>query len=80
MSWSYQTSVKSLSDMDSLVHDVLRAPDFDAVHDAPNHPISDGWQESTVKIRLPRTRTRFENEDSPEVFRKIVKMMRYRTT
>jgi hypothetical protein len=71
MNWFYQTSVKSLADMDSLVHEVLRAPDFDASHledfsasrevkrldDDPIHPTSDGWKESTIKIRLPRTYT-----------------------
>jgi hypothetical protein len=58
MSWFYQTGVKSLSDMDSLVHDMLRAPDFDAMDledfsashevkhldDDPIHPSSEGWQ------------------------------------
>jgi hypothetical protein len=81
MNWFYQTSVKSLADIDSLVHDVLRAPDFDAMDledftasrevkrldDDPIHPSSDGWQESTVKIRLPKTYTRFKQEDdAPE--------------
>ena len=82
MNWFYQTSVKSLTDVDSLVHDVLRAPDFDAIHlenfsvtreakhlddRDPIHPTSDDWQESTVKIRLPKTYARFEQEDdAPE--------------
>ena len=64
MNWFYQTSVKSLTNMDSLVHDMLRAPGFDAIHlenfsalretkrldDDLIHPTSDSWQESTVKI------------------------------
>jgi hypothetical protein len=81
MNWFYQTSVKSLANMDSLVHDVLRAPGFDAIHlenfsathearrldDDRIHPASDGWQESTVKIRLPKTYARFKQEDgAPE--------------
>lgn len=81
MNWFYQTSVKSFADMDSLIHDVLRAPDFDATHlenfnasreanrldDDPFHPTSDGWRESTVKIRLPKTRAQFKQEDdAPE--------------
>jgi hypothetical protein len=69
MNWFYQTGVKSLADMDSLVHDVLQAPGFDAIHlenfsalreakcldDDLIHPASDGWKESSVKIRLPKT-------------------------
>jgi Plavaka transposase len=81
MNWFYQTSVKSLINMDSLVHDVLRAPGFDAIHlenfsalreakrldDDPIHPELDGWQESIVKIRLPKTYAQFEQEDdAPE--------------
>jgi len=80
MNWFYQTSFKSLTNMDSLVHDVLRAPGFDASHlegfsasreakrlDDPIHCASDGWQESTIKIRLPKTYARFEQEDdAPE--------------
>ena len=81
MNWFYQTNTKSLPDMDSLVHDVLRAPSFDAIHlenfsasreakrldDDRNRPALDGWQETTVKIRLPNTYTQFEQEDdAPE--------------
>ena len=81
MNWFYQTGVKSLADMDALVHDVLRVPDFDATHlegfsasreakrldDDPIHPMSDGWQESTVNIRLPKTYSQFRSEkDAPE--------------
>ena len=81
MNWFYQTSVKSLTNMDSLVHDMLRAPGFDAIHlenfsalretkrldDDLIHPTSDSWQESTVKIWLPKTYAQFEQEDdAPE--------------
>jgi hypothetical protein len=76
MNWFYQTGVKSLANMDSLVHDVLRAPDFDVIHlehfsalreakrlDDPIHLASDGWQESTIKICLPKTYEQFKQED-----------------
>lgn len=81
MNWFYQSTVKSLTNLDSLVHDVLRAPGFDAIHledfsasreakrldDDTIHPASDGWQESTVKIRLPKTYAQFDCEDdAPE--------------
>jgi hypothetical protein len=35
--------------------------------DDPTHPLSDGWKESTVKIRLPKTYAKFsQEEDAPE--------------
>jgi hypothetical protein len=81
MNWFYQAGSKTLNDLDSLVHDVILAPDFTADHlqnfsasseakrldDNPMRPASDGWQESSVKIRLPKTRARYAHEDdAPE--------------
>jgi hypothetical protein len=73
MNWFYQTSVKSLADMDALVNDMLQAPDFNAIHledfsascetkclnNDPIHPTSDAWLECTVKIQLPKTYAQF---------------------
>jgi hypothetical protein len=82
MNWFYQTGSKTLNDLNSLVHDVILAPDFDSEHlqgfsagseakrldDNPLCPSSDGWQESSVKIRLPRTYAKYVSEDdAPEV-------------
>jgi hypothetical protein len=81
MNWFYQTGSKTLHDLNSLVHDVILAPDFDADHlqnfsasseakrldDNPMCPASDGWHESSVKIRLPKTGAKYAHEDdAPE--------------
>lgn len=81
MNWFYQAGLKTLNDVDSLVHDVILAPDFTANHlqnfsasseakqldDNLMCPASDGWQESSVKIQLPKTRARYAHEDdAPE--------------
>jgi hypothetical protein len=69
MNWFYQTGSKTLNDLNSLVHDVILAPDFDADHlqnfsasseakrldDNPMCPSSDDWHETSIKIRLPHT-------------------------
>jgi hypothetical protein len=82
MNWFYQTGSKTINDMNALVHDVILSPDFDTDHlqnfnasseakrldDNPTCPASDGWNESSVKIRLPKTREKYTNEDdAPEV-------------
>lgn len=82
MNWFYQTGAKTLNDLDSLVHDVILAPDFSSDHlddfsassevkrldDNPACPAPDGWKESSVKIRLPQTRAKYASEDdAPEV-------------
>ena len=81
MSWFYQTGSKTLNDLNSLVHNVILAPDFDADHlqhfsasseakrldDNLMCPASDGWHESSVKIRLPKTRAKYAcKDDAPE--------------
>jgi hypothetical protein len=82
MNWFYQTSSKTLNDLDNLVHDVILAPDFNSDHlkdfsanceakrldDNPISPASDGWKESTAKIWLPKTRSHHKCEDdAPKV-------------
>lgn len=84
MNWFYQTGAKSLNDLDSLVHDVILAHDFDSSdlnnfcssseakrlddHDTSGSPAADGWHESSVQIRLPQTRAKYQSEDeAPEV-------------
>lgn len=82
MNWYYQTGAKTLNDLNSLVHDVILAPDFDTndlndfssnseakrLDDTTGCPTPDGWQESSVYIRLPQTRARYQSEDdAPEV-------------
>ena len=78
MDWFYKTGSKTLNDLNSLVHDVILAPDFDTDHlqnfsanseakrldDNPACPSSDGWHESSVKIRLPKTREKYVHEDN----------------
>jgi hypothetical protein len=81
MNWFYQTGSKTLNDLNSLVHNVILAPDFKADHlqnfsanseakrldDNPMCPSSDGWHESSVKLRLPKTRAKYADEDdAPE--------------
>ena len=82
MNWFYHTGTKTLNDLDSLVHDVILASNFDSndlnnfsssseakrLDDTPGCLTPDGWQESSVKIRLPQTRARYASEDeAPEV-------------
>ena len=81
MNWFYQTGSKTLNDLNSLVHDVVLAPDFNTDHlqnfsasseikrldDNPMCPSSDGWHESSVKLRLPKTKEKYAHEDdAPE--------------
>jgi Plavaka transposase len=81
MNWFYHTGSKTLNTLNDLVHDVILAPDFDTNHlqnfsasseakrldDNPMFPASDGWHETSVKIRLPKTRAKYANEDdAPE--------------
>jgi hypothetical protein len=81
MNWFYQTGSKTLNDLNNLVHGVILAPDFDADHlqnfsanseakrldDNPICPTSDGWHDTSVKIRLPKTRAKYADEDgAPE--------------
>jgi hypothetical protein len=81
MNWFYQTSSKTINDLNDLVHDVILAPDFDSDHlqnfnasteakrldDNPNCPSSDGWHESSVKLKLPKTGSKYASEDeAPE--------------
>jgi hypothetical protein len=81
MNWFYQTGSNTLHDLNSLVHDVILAPDFDADHlqnfsasseakqldDKPMCPVLDGWHESSVKILLPKTGAKYAHEDdAPE--------------
>ena len=82
MNWFYQTGSKTLNDLNNLVHNVILAPEFDADHlqnfsasseakrldDNPVFPSSDGWQESSVKLRLPKTFAKYASEDeAPQV-------------
>jgi hypothetical protein len=82
MNWFYQTGSKTINDLNGLVHDVILSPDFETDHlqnfnasseakrldDNPTCPASDGWNESSVKIRLPKTREKYPYEDdAPEV-------------
>lgn len=78
MNWFYQTGLKSLADLNSLVHDVVLAPDFDPadlndfdasreskrLDDDPLFPELDGWKESSVKIPLPQTFAKYRDEDA----------------
>jgi len=78
MNWFYQTGSKMLHDLNSLVHNVILAPDFDATHlqnfSASSKakwldnnlmcPPSDGWHKSSVKIQLPKTRAKYACEDN----------------
>ena len=81
MNWFYQTGSKTINDLNSLVHDVILAPDFDTDHlqtfsanseakrldDNPNCPSADGWHESSVKLKLPKTGSKYASEDeAPE--------------
>jgi hypothetical protein len=77
MNWFYQTGVKTINNLDTLVHDVILAPDFDPEHlknfsanreakrldDNPICPALDGWKESTVTIPLPKARAKHKHED-----------------
>jgi hypothetical protein len=82
MNWFYQTGTKTLNDLDSLVHDVILAPDFSSDHlndfsassevkrldDNPACPAPDGWKESSIKIWLPQTWAKYASEDdAPKV-------------
>ena len=82
MNWFYQTGSKTLNDLNSLVHDVILAPDFDVDHlqnfsasseakrldDNPMCLSSDAWHESSVKVQLPKTRAKYAFEDdAPQV-------------
>ena len=81
MNWFYQTGSKTINDLNNLVHDVILSPDFDTDHlqnfnasseakrldDNHNCPSLDGWRESSVKLKLPKTGSRYASEDdAPE--------------
>ncbi|KAJ7587294.1 hypothetical protein C8J56DRAFT_1083768 [Mycena floridula] len=75
MQWFYETTTKTLNDLNRLVQNVIRAPDFkssdfidfDASREAKrlDKPQGDGWKESVVEIKLPQTGVEQDEDDAP---------------